>query len=454
MRTHPTSISFVLALMGAVAGVGCISSGPGGGGSVDGGLGNGDAGNSDAGGFNPGIIPKMTGGGPLLPGIGGGKRDAGPAPGHVDAGSGPGHSDAGPGPGPTVPANGTATCVQIVDCIQTCTTGDNACLSACITRGTAPAQTAFNTLLTCARSCSDSTCVANQCAVQVQACTSPDGSGGPGPTVGTSTCSQIIDCLDTCADGDRVCTNACRAQGTAAAQTTFNSLLACAQTCSDDACVESQCAQQLDACLGPTGPGPGPTAGTSTCGQVLTCIDACADGDNACIAACEAKATATAKTKFDALLACAQTCDGDACLQTKCATQIQTCRADGGSTGPGPTVGTSTCSQILDCLGTCAKGDTVCSSACRAKGTAAAQTTFNALVTCAQPCSDTTCIEMMCPTQVEACLGSAAPPGGGTGPVPVPSPPTKKLLTRLLQPTEPYRLMIRARAALNRRTFE
>jgi hypothetical protein len=460
MRTHPTRILSVLALVSALAGLGCTTSGGGGGGSLDGGAGTSDAGAKP---FNPGILPKMNIGGGLLPGIGSaGKPDAGTGP------VGPGPGPVGPGPGPTT---GTATCAQIVDCLGSCGASDVACLNACRAKGSPSAQAAFGALLSCAQSCTDTACVQSQCGPQVQACVSngtvgpgPSPDAGPGPTTGASTCLQILDCLDTCADGDNTCPNACRAKGSAAAQTTFNTLLACAQTCADTACIQSKCGQQLQACVAPAGPGPGPgldagpgpgpgpTTGTSTCAQIVACLDTCTDGDSACYTACEAKGTASAQATFGALLTCAQSCPTTGCATGQCATQVQACKDDGATgpgPGPGPTppAGTS-CGDILDCLDLCADSDTACANACRAKGTAAAQAAFNTLLACAQTCADPTCIENQCAAQLQACVntGTTPPVVPGPGPGSVPAPPTKKRLTRMLTPIEPYRLMLDARA--------
>ena len=48
-------------------------------------------------------------------------------------------------------------------------------------------------------------------------------------------------------------------------------------------------------------------ASTFTCLEIISCVNNCPSGDQACANACAAKGSADAQTKFNALLACTQT---------------------------------------------------------------------------------------------------------------------------------------------------
>ena len=111
------------------------------------------------------------------------------------------------------------------------------------------------------------------------------------------------------------------------------------------------------------------------CGQIRGCAGDCADGDDACVAACVAQAKNEAEAaEFGALLdcykvKCAAEADPDACLADQCADAVAAC-----------SVGDGTCAQVwfcnLDCF------DEACSKACTSIGDADAQTQHGALETC------------------------------------------------------------------------
>ena len=68
-----------------------------------------------------------------------------------------------------------------------------------------------------------------------------------------------------------------------------------------------------------------------TCSEAVECTKGCADGDDACVDACVAEGSESAKQKYEALAICLQgsVCNGDLqCLQQQCKYQIDACNAD------------------------------------------------------------------------------------------------------------------------------
>jgi sugar lactone lactonase YvrE len=145
------------------------------------------------------------------------------------------------------------------------------------------------------------------------------------------TCGQLLHCDQTCMDS--ACTDQCYRDATAVAQGLFDEFNACIATncssapggpCADASSTECQsCGQMVatGACIsrllpctqdmmhGPPNPDGGGVMGMdagpqTNCGALLTCHAACADGDTACGAACEATATPTALTLEMALNDC------------------------------------------------------------------------------------------------------------------------------------------------------
>lgn len=86
---------------------------------------------------------------------------------------------------------------------------------------------------------------------------------------------------------------------------------------------------------------------------------------------------------------------------------------------PAPdSVGTLSCREILEqCDSQC--GDPLCVHRCTGEGTQEAQGQHAALLDCGQRngCTDQTCMEQSCPTEIAACMGpsTATPQGGAPG---------------------------------------
>ncbi len=81
----------------------------------------------------------------------------------------------------------------------------------------------------------------------------PGPAPGPAPAPapgGGSSCSEVIDCLNTCTDD--TCSNECVGSASTAAQQAILDLASCIQEhqCTDEACLQAQCGTELSACLG------------------------------------------------------------------------------------------------------------------------------------------------------------------------------------------------------------
>lgn len=89
------------------------------------------------------------------------------------------------------------------------------------------------------------------CIVQAQNAINPPATGG-----GTLTCRQIAEQCDSQCEGRidlPICVRQCGNQGTPDAAAIHNTLVDCAQrnNCMDQACLETQCGSEVQACMGP-----------------------------------------------------------------------------------------------------------------------------------------------------------------------------------------------------------
>lgn len=91
-------------------------------------------------------------------------------------------SNAGSPNGAGAQGNGGAasgvSCKEILDCVGTCADNDDACVDACIAKGTPDAQAKANQLKSCIakNACSDSTCLQSKCSAELTTCAQDTGS--------------------------------------------------------------------------------------------------------------------------------------------------------------------------------------------------------------------------------------------------------------------------------------
>lgn len=91
------------------------------------------------------------------------------------------------------------------------------------------------------------------CIAQVQAVISPQ----PTATGGTATCREIVEnCDRNCTDP--FCVRNCTGQGTPEAQAQHTAVVDCAQrnACTDETCIQANCASEAATCEGPPPPTP------------------------------------------------------------------------------------------------------------------------------------------------------------------------------------------------------
>lgn len=251
---------------------------------------------------------------------------------------------------------------------------------------------------------------------------------------GELTCTGIFGCFNTCADDDQSCVESCAAQGSEQARAQVDAIAVCMQTnqCSDNTCVESNCAPELDACgFGQSGNdnnGNGqdasdnpPTSNQLDCNGIYECFGACGDGDRECLDACFAQGSSAAQSQVNAIGQCAQDnqCQDGACVESSCPSEVSACNgghtSDGSTGGSGSTTGNLSCADIFECYGQCAQGDQGCLDGCERAGTSTAQSQVNAIGSCIErnQCEDSGCVDRMCGNEVANCGDESAP--GNTG---------------------------------------
>ena len=165
--------------------------------------------------------------------------------------------------------------------------------------------------------------------------------------------------------------------------------------------------------------------GNASCTAILQCVNACED--QACFQGCFQQGDATGQSLFNDLLSCVQSsaasnggpCADDdfQCQNAACENELNACVGE----QPDLPTGNLDCSGINDCLGTCGPMDATCQQGCIGQGTAEAQMALFAVVDCFNAAvssgqcgdQDIQCMNMVCQTEVVACLGASG--GGGPG---------------------------------------
>ena len=139
-------------------------------------------------------------------------------------------------------ATGTDTCYDVAKCAQACDAKDTACVGTCYAKGSANAQSQFQTLLSC-------TSGANQqaCLPQTVTCATPTGSAN---------CLDTANCVNACPAGDAqgACILDCLHNATAKGAQAFTPLAACMQkscpNCGSNcqSCATSKCLSTAMTC--------------------------------------------------------------------------------------------------------------------------------------------------------------------------------------------------------------
>lgn len=306
------------------------------------------------------------------------------------------------------------SCDQLFECINTCPTGDADCAPTCIEDASETAVEQLNARTTCLSqsSCAgdDYACRLTDCEAELTACFGP-----PVLPNGTSTCTALSDCIDACESGDTECGDACLAASSPEGYNQFFDVFYCAQDNACDTlvdvdayneCMRNNCDAELTVC---TESGLG--QGTLSCEEIYDCANLCPAGDADCTRQCLGSASQEGLAQARAYESCVQSsgcADTDyACELITCSTEIRNCFGSVGVPG-----GTESCSELNECLGLCADGDTVCSDLCVQRSAPAEYNEFMDVVMCDENsgCNgNIDCFNNVCAQEISACLDGGQP---------------------------------------------
>ena len=239
------------------------------------------------------------------------------------------------------------TCNEIERCFGSCAPDDERCNDTCYNSGSPDARQALSSIGACIRSfnCQTEACIQNNCADQVNACANNQPSaapanpgGGAGGNGQQLSCNGIIECFRTCDQDNRECLDACYNRGNPDGQQAMSALGTCStqHECQHQACLEANCAPQVQACNAqdnaapqqPAPPQPGGQGAGLECVGIYQCSNGC-QGDENCRRDCFQRGTGQGQAEATAVSNCVQQngCRDDACAQASCAQEIQACEA-------------------------------------------------------------------------------------------------------------------------------
>jgi len=302
--------------------------------------------------------------------------------------------------GTTVPPAGGDCDPAFLECIETCE--EQSCVQNCFNVAPGETQSLYNAFQSCLQGANmtcpqgDTSCLLSTCETEYNACF------GPLP-MGTASCGDIFNCLQSCGPNDQTCVEMCINSGTLNAQIQFSDVNSCffaaidSGECSqeDAMCYNQACQSELAACEGIGGGGNNgpPPAGSLSCGGALLCAGNCEQTDAQCQQACLNGVNADEGDELQALLGCLQTnmCQDQACIDMNCSAEYTACIPPG----------TQSCGEVLMCIESCT--DQNCLAECQLAGSMEAQTELGALGMCLQTnsCAAPSCPE--CANEYSAC---------------------------------------------------
>jgi len=209
-------------------------------------------------------------------------------------------------------------------CLAACEPGDGACQGACYAASTSGAFNAFFALGACidASGCpapAETACIQMACGDEWGACF------GSVP-MGMANCAEFNQCVSAC-EGDADCFDACVAEASVEGYSTWIAAIDCINEAGcangDQACVDANCAAEVEACVGPQVR----PAGNATCLQFNQCLATC-EGMRACQDNCIAMSSPEGYRRLVAVFDCfrANDCQGnDPNCQRLCANEIMAC---------------------------------------------------------------------------------------------------------------------------------
>ena len=176
--------------------------------------------------------------------------------------------------------------------------GDTGCQQDCLNQGSLESQGLILDVARCFQSANcpegDTACQNQACADEVNACVSDSA-----PAPENLSCAGVFTCFGDCPAGDRACIEACEQAVSPDQSDVFQNFSNCLNTnmCQDQACAETNCATEFDACY---------PVGDATCGEGLACILACTRGDSYCSLECQLSMSEVAREEIEALITCVE----------------------------------------------------------------------------------------------------------------------------------------------------
>ncbi len=245
------------------------------------------------------------------------------------------------------------------------------------------------------------------------------GMGGMGgaPAMGDADCRALDTCLRGC--GDPECSRMCREVAPAEAGALYDAIFACAREsgCTEpggglnEPCMQTNCNDERLACLGPPPP-PDPL----DCDGLSACLDACEAGDVECTDSCNGAATDEGRQAYDGLVQCLNNAacppEDDACRRGACADFFEACF--GAAVVP---IGDDDCNELAGCINACPEGDQACTDGCFEASSPEAFNTYQEALDCLReaepqcPPGDQECAQMLCATEIAACIPPLTPMG-------------------------------------------
>jgi hypothetical protein len=321
--------------------------------------------------------------------------------------------------GETIIPNGMNSCSALNECLNLCPASDPACSNTCFAGSSPDGYNEFFALIYCGQDngCNESddpdvysACLAANCSQQSNICFE-DTVGQ-----GTLTCSEMYDCVETCPEGDALCTAGCVENVSPEGLVQARAFEGCfGETgCPDNdyACELQTCATEFLECFGSVGV----PSGTGNCDELNTCLGLCNADDDACANDCIGQSAPNEYNEFITLAMCAENsgCNGNsACINSVCSNEITTCQTVDNNDA------LLTCSEYNDCLGAC-NGDLFCQLACDETASGQALSDHGAIFDCAALnfCTSLTgeldldCVDQNCADELATCFGEPVTPSG------------------------------------------
>ncbi len=290
------------------------------------------------------------------------------------------------------------TCVDAAGCIAECDESSENCVSDCLDATGTEALAQLDSYLRCLseNQCEDSACAQVNCGDEIRACFGNE-TGQPEPV----DCSVLAFCLSNCQPSDQACIQACIGQTDQATLETYRALSQCNEDfgCQGNACLEQNCADEIEACFGTDEPDPEEPEQLA-CEPLRQCLVACGD-DEQCSDDCGARASQETLAIYLTFAECFQDsgCQDTQCLNERCGDEWLACRSDAVENAP------LTCGELTNCIAGC-EGEQSCREACGRQSSADAITSYNALLACSadHQCADSTCLEQNCANELSACF--------------------------------------------------